>query len=150
LIGSHDRCGRRRLLPKVGFPPAIGWSLASGRPIPVSRESGPAHPGFACAGLDLTATPVCTYDTEDGTWLWGWDHPSVAPAVGERARQMLQYGQEHGLARLTTLNFACTEQACWELTALAFLLCRANGAYCGPAGSARVFMTFGKITLTTA
>jgi hypothetical protein len=93
---------------------------------------------------------IGTYNTEDGSWLWGWDHPSVPPAVGEHARQMLHYGQEHDLARLTTLTFACTEQACWELTALAFLLCRANGAYCGPAGSARVFMTFGKITLTAA
>jgi hypothetical protein len=93
---------------------------------------------------------IGTYNTEDGTWLWGWDHPSVVPALAEHARQMLRYGQEHGFARLTTLTFACTEQTCWELTALAFLLCRANGAYSGPAVPARVFMTFGEIKLSKA
>ena len=93
---------------------------------------------------------IGTYNSEDGTWLWGWDHPSVPPALAEHAQQMLRYGQEHGFARLTTLNFACTEQICWELTALAFQLCRANGAYSGPAGTNRVFMTFGEIKLTMA
>lgn len=112
------------------------------------------------AGIIVFTTPnmraeapvqiIGTYNTKDGTWLWGWDHPSVVPALAEHARQMLQYGQEHGFARLTTLTFACTEQSCWELTALAFLLCRANGAFSGAAGTARVFMTFGQITLTKA
>jgi hypothetical protein len=91
---------------------------------------------------------IGTYNTEDGTWLWGWDHPSVPPALAEHARQLLRYGRAHGFSRLTTLSFACTEKACWELTALAFLHCRANGAYSGPAGTARVFMTFGEIKLT--
>jgi hypothetical protein len=93
---------------------------------------------------------IGTYNTEDGTWLWGWDHPSVPPALAEHARQVLHYGKEHGFARLTTLTFACSERTCWELTALAFLLCRANGAYSGPAGAARVFMTFGELKLTPA
>jgi hypothetical protein len=93
---------------------------------------------------------IGTYNTEDGTWLWGWDHPSVASSLAEHARQVLQYGEEHGFARLTTRTFACSEQTCWELTALAFLLCRANGAYRGSAGVARVFMTFGEVKLTQA
>jgi hypothetical protein len=63
--------------------------------------------------------------------LWGWDHPSVAPALAEHAQQMLRHGQEHGFGRLTTLTFACSEQSCWGLTALAFLLCGANGAFQG-------------------
>jgi hypothetical protein len=29
---------------------------------------------------------VGTYNTDDGTWLWGWDHPSVDPALAEHAR----------------------------------------------------------------
>lgn len=91
---------------------------------------------------------IGTYDTEDGTWLWGWDHPSVPPALAKHAQKMLQYGQEHGFSRLMTLNFPCTEKACWELTALAFQLCGANGAYSGPAGPARIFMTFGELKLT--
>ena len=93
---------------------------------------------------------IGTYNTEDGTWLWGWDHPSVLPPLADHARQLLNYGKEHGFARLTTRTFACSERTCWELTALAFLLCRANGAYRGPAGPALVFMTFGELKLTRA
>jgi transcription elongation factor Elf1 len=32
---------------------------------------------------------IGTYNTEDGTWLWGWDHPSVDPALQDHARQVL-------------------------------------------------------------
>jgi len=28
---------------------------------------------------------IGTYNTKDGTWLWGWDHPSVEPALQEHA-----------------------------------------------------------------
>jgi hypothetical protein len=93
---------------------------------------------------------IGTYNTQDGTWLWGWDHPSVAPALAEHAKKVLAYGQQHGFARLTTRKLECTEQECWELTALAFLLCDANGAYRGPSGPARVFMTFGEVKLSKA
>jgi hypothetical protein len=34
--------------------------------------------------------------------------------------------------------------------ALACMLCEAQGAYRGPAGAARVFFTFGKVTLSKA
>src|SRR5262245_37903337 len=77
---------------------------------------------------------IGTYSTQDGTWLWGWDHPSVVPALAEHARRLRAHGQEHGYARLTTQKLACTEQEAWELTALAFLRCGANGAYRGPSG----------------
>ncbi|HWE95809.1 MAG TPA: hypothetical protein VG269_17725 [Tepidisphaeraceae bacterium] len=91
---------------------------------------------------------IGTFNTEDGTWLWGWDHPSVVPALAENAKKMLAYGQQHGFTRLTTRKLQCSEQECWELTALAYLQCGANGAYRGPAGTARVFMTFGEIQLS--
>ena len=64
----------------------------------------------------------------DGTWLWGWDHPSVRGPVGEHARRMLAYGQERGYPKLTTRKLSCTEAECWEMTALAYLVCGANGA----------------------
>jgi Family of unknown function (DUF6882) len=48
----------------------------------------------------------------------------------------------------TTPKLVCPEDQCWELAALTCTLCEAQGAYRGPAGTARVFMTFGKVTLT--
>jgi hypothetical protein len=91
---------------------------------------------------------IGTFNTEDGTWLWAWDHPSVVPTMAEHARKVLVYGQEHGYARLTTRKLSCTQEQCWELTALAYMLCGANGAYRGPAGSAHVYMTFEKVKIS--
>jgi hypothetical protein len=49
---------------------------------------------------------------------------------------------------LTTSKLACPEEQCWELTALACMLAEAQGAYRGPAGAGRIFMTFGNVTLS--
>jgi hypothetical protein len=91
---------------------------------------------------------IATYNTQDGTWLWGWDHPSVADDMAEHARQVYEYGEQHGLTDLTTRKLECSEDEAWELTALACHLCGAQGAYRGPAGTAVVFLTFGKVTLS--
>lgn len=93
---------------------------------------------------------IGTYNTQDGTWLWGWDHPSVAPPLAEHAKRMLEYGREHSVAALTTRNFECSEDRCWELAAAACLICEAQGAYRGPAGAALAFMTFGEVLLSKA
>lgn len=103
-------------------------------------------------GIQATAPVqiIGTYNTEDGTWLWGWDHPSVMPELAEHAKRLSAYGRQHNIARLTTRKFACSEEECWELTALACLLCQAQGGYRGPAGTAMVFMTFGNVELSQA
>lgn len=95
-----------------------------------------------------TAQIIGTYNTEDGTWLWGWDHPSVADNMAEHARQVHEYGERHAIDGLTTRKLACDEMQAWEFTALACHLCEAQGAYRGPAGTAMVFMTFGAVALS--
>lgn len=103
-------------------------------------------------GIQATAPVqiIGTYNTEDGTWLSGWDHPFVALPLAEHANRLLAYGQEHNIPRLTTRKLKCSEDECWNLTALACLLCEAQGGYRGPAGTAMVFMTFGEVTLSKA
>lgn len=91
---------------------------------------------------------IGTYDTQNGTWLWGWDHPSVDPSLAKNANRMLAYGRLHGYPKLTTRQLQITEDEAWELTALAFRVCAANGAYRGPAGTTLVFMTFGEVKLS--
>ncbi len=103
-------------------------------------------------GKQVTATApvqiIGTCNTQDGTWLWGWDHPSVADALAEHARRVHEYGEQHGIAELTTRKLACDEMQAWAFTALACHLCEAQGAYRGPAGTALVYMTFGGVTLS--
>lgn len=107
---------------------------------------------FTTQGLRAVAPAqiIGTYNTQDGTWLWAWDHPSVVPSLAKDAKKLLAYGQQHGYTRLTTRTLQCTEDEAWELTALAFMLCKANGAYRGPAGSTLVYMTFGEVKLSKA
>ncbi|AFZ18870.1 DUF6882 domain-containing protein [Allocoleopsis franciscana] len=100
-------------------------------------------------GQSITAPVqiIGTYNTQDGTWLWGWDHPSVVPALQNHARTLRDYGEAQGVERLTTRKLHCSELEAWELTALACCLCHGEGAYRGPAGTTLVFMTFGKTTI---
>ena len=93
---------------------------------------------------------VGTYNVDDESWLWAWDHPSVLPALKADAERLLEYGRERGFEKLTTRKFRCTESEAWELTALAFHICGTSGAYRGPSGSTMVFMTFREIKFTTA
>ena len=93
---------------------------------------------------------VGSYNTQDGTWLWAWDNPSLEGPLTEHARKVRAFGQQDGYEILTTPKLACPEEQCWELTALACMLAGAQGAFRGPAGAIRVFMTFGQVKLSKA
>lgn len=127
---------------------AAGWGLGSTERWDLDQADG----RLVFTGKKVTATApaqiIGTYSTASGTFLWAWDHPSVLPPLQEHARQLREYGEQHGIAALTTRKLECTELEAWEFTALACHLCGAQGAYRGPAGPALVFMTFGEVTLT--
>lgn len=94
---------------------------------------------------------IGSYSTQDGSWLWAWDNlSSIKAELTEHARKARSYGQEHGYDILTTPKLACPEETCWDFAALACMLAGAQGAYRGPAGPVRVFMTFGDVKLTRA
>jgi hypothetical protein len=90
---------------------------------------------------------VGTYNTDDGTFLWGWDHPSVDEHLSLHARLALQFGEEHNLPSFIERKVQCTVDEAWDFTAVAARLGNANGAYRGPAGTTLVYMTFGEVTL---
>lgn len=91
---------------------------------------------------------VGSYDSLDGTFLWGWDHPSVGEPLREHARLAKEFGLKHALSKYTERMVRCTEEEAWEFTAVAARLGNVNGAYRGPAGTTFVFMTFGEISLS--
>lgn len=132
-----------------------------------NAHEGVWHIGEAAWGADLEAGTITfdspngmhveapvqiigTYNTDEGSWLWGWDHPSVPPPLDQHARLVLEYGEEKGVPDLTTRKLQCIDKRCWELTAVACLLAEAQGAYIGPSGPTLVYMTFGKIKLSKA
>jgi len=105
---------------------------------------------FSSPGLLVTAPVqvIGTYNSEDGSWLWGWDHPSVPEPLGRDALLVRDFGERHGLSRYVTPMIRCTEDEAWEFTALACHLAEASGAYRGPSGATFVFMTFGQVTIS--
>jgi hypothetical protein len=89
-----------------------------------------------------------TYNAADGTWLWAWSNPSIAPALAQQAAGMRVLGQQNSLAELTTATLTCDEAHCWDFIAAATAMNNAQGAYRGMAGDTAVFMTFGAVTLS--
>ena len=90
---------------------------------------------------------IGTYNLADGTFLWGWDHPSVDEPLRSHAKLAFEWGQANGAEAFTHRKVTCTEDDAWSFTAVANRLANANGAYRGSSGSTLVFMTFGKVTL---
>ncbi len=92
---------------------------------------------------------VGTYNTQDGTWLWGWDHPSVPAPCAQAAGAVREFAGQHRLTALQDRKIQCSEADAWAFTALAAQLTEAQGAYRGPTSTALVFMTFGKVSLSS-
>lgn len=91
---------------------------------------------------------IGTFNTNDDTWLWAWENPSIVDELKRDSLKVKDYGELHGIDVLTTAKQSCTENDAWFLTALALKLCDAQGGYRGPAGSTLIFMTFGEVELS--
>lgn len=127
------------------------WGLGSTERWDADLEQGIIH--FSGTNGVVVSAPVQvigTFNTNDGTWLWGWDHPSVKEPLAQAARLCLDFGERHGLCRFTERKITCSESEAWEHAALALHLSGAEGAYRGPAGSTLVLMTFGEVTIQKA
>lgn len=100
-------------------------------------------------GWTVTASVqvVGTLNAGEGTWLWGWDHPSVPEPLAADARAARDFGIRHGLERYATPMIRATEDEAWEFTAVACHLAGSQGAYRGPAGPTFAFMTFGEVRI---
>jgi uncharacterized protein DUF6882 len=90
---------------------------------------------------------VGTYDTDDGTWLWAWDNPTILPKLAKHAKLTRQYGKRQRISDLTTPKLTIAKKRCWEFAALTCKLGGFQCAYRGPAGRTIVFITFGEVEL---
>jgi hypothetical protein len=91
---------------------------------------------------------IGSFDSADGSWLWAWANPSIADALNRDSLRVREYVQQRQIARLTSAEWACTEAEAWRMAALACKLCEGQGVYRGPAGTAFVFITFGRVELS--
>ncbi|MBO9574881.1 MAG: hypothetical protein J7494_04010 [Sphingobium sp.] len=114
----------------------------------VDLEAGTISFTSATKVVSAPVQVIGTYNTLDGTFLWGWDHPSVPEPRGADARLAHQFGQLKNLPLYTARKVKCTEDQAWSFTAVALYLSGAQGAYRAQTGTTWVFMTFGDMKIT--
>jgi uncharacterized protein DUF6882 len=89
---------------------------------------------------------IGTFNTGSGTWLWAWANPLIADHLKTDALGLKEYGEQCGIPRLTTPEWAAQESDCWYMAALACELFGRQGAYRGPAADSHTLMVFGEVT----
>jgi hypothetical protein len=125
------------------------WHLGEEKSWDVDQDNG--YIIFSFEDGTIAKAPVQiigTFNANDDTFMWGWDHPSIVSALQANALRVKQFGEEHGSKELTTQKVTCTEMRAWEYTALAMRLAESNGAYRAEATPGTfVFMNFGEVQL---
>ncbi|MCA9058399.1 MAG: hypothetical protein KDA85_07865 [Planctomycetaceae bacterium] len=91
---------------------------------------------------------IGSFNTNDNSWLWSWDNPSIAADLKTDATKLREYGEQHGIEKLTTRKWTGTEEDAWAMAAFAVKHCGAQGAYRGQSGATWVFMVFGGVKVS--
>jgi hypothetical protein len=128
---------------------ASAWHLGRGEEWAADLDRGEITFQFKDGVTAIAPIQVIgTYNSKDGTFLWGWDHPSVPQPLRAHAKLALEWGKSNNLPAFTSRKVVCTEDEAWSFAAVANRLAGANGAYKGPSGSTLVFMTFGQVKIS--
>jgi hypothetical protein len=128
---------------------AATWGLGKAKRWSADLDKGVLRFEFADGTLaEAPLQVVGTYNTENGSFLWAWDHPSVPAPLRQHAELARQWGEREGVPKFNTRQVRCSEEEAWAFAAVTNRLAKAQGVYRGPTGAVRVFMTFGDVTLT--
>jgi hypothetical protein len=115
-------------------------------------DPGQAELAFTFPGRLVTASAqiIGNYNLECAHWTWSWADSSVPQNLTAHALQMRDFGEQNGIALLTTPNWAAEESDCWYMSALACHLCGFHGAYRVPSEKLYSFITFSQVEITPA
>lgn len=86
---------------------------------------------------------------DEGTWLWSWANSSINEELTRDARRVRDYGNANRFESLVAAGWSGTDEDGWDMTAIACKLCDAQGGYRGAMGQSHIFMTFGRVTLSS-
>lgn len=125
------------------------WGFGSEETWGVDQDTGKISFYFADGKLAEAPVQIIGTYAPNGTFMWGWNHPSVQEPLSSDANLVRDFGEKYQLNKLLTQQVEISEQEAWEYTALAMRLSNANGAYRADAGGGTlVYMTFGEIKLS--
>lgn len=115
------------------------WGLGSETRWHLDMEEGLVSWSFA-DGREMRATVqvVGTYNTVEGSFIWGWGHPSVPKPLQRAAEQVRSLGFD----RWVTQVVKCTPAEAWQFAAVAAQHDGAAGAYRGDTDGTWMYLSF--------
>ena len=124
------------------------WGLGTEANWGVDLNTGKINFSFEDGKVATADVQVIGTFASNGTFMWGWDHPSVKGQPAEHAKLLKAFGEKYNVSDLLTQPVKISDQQAWEYTALAMRLGENIGAYRANAGGGTwVYMTFGEIEL---
>ena len=111
---------------KNPVPAPLGFDL--------DLETGDLELKFeGAAPLKLVAQVAGTY-SDDGSFMWGWGHPSVPQPLQQAAWAAQRYGDRQEIEELLSRGGEATARQVEEYTAIAAYLAHADGVFIGDHG----------------
>lgn len=83
----------------------------------------------------------------NGSFLWGWDHPSVPKRLRHDASLVRKWGIEKDINIFTQRKTPCDESMAWSFMAIAATLSNADGGYRAKTGDTLVFLTISNLRI---
>lgn len=94
---------------------------------------------------------IATWNAQDETFLWGWDHPSAPPGSAIAAAKVKAHADAHGITQLQTAKAGCSFEEGWQLASIAVLAGDLQGVYRGQASdTAWAYIGFGNVSMSAA
>ncbi|WP_299556946.1 DUF6882 domain-containing protein [Seonamhaeicola sp.] len=90
---------------------------------------------------------IGTYNSKNGTFLWGWDHPSVRGELAQHANLAYEWGKENEEPGFTEVQLTCSIDDVWKIAGAVNRISGGSGVYKGNSGATQVFMTLGTIEM---
>lgn len=125
------------------------WHLGEEETWDINQDAGLIVFSFSDGSIAKAPVQIIgTFNANDNTFMWGWDHPSIVPALQESAKRVKEFAIENKIKELLSQKTSCDENRAWEYSALAMRLTEANCAYRAEASPGTyVFMNFGQVSL---
>jgi hypothetical protein len=125
------------------------WGIREAETWDVDQDAGTISWLFADGKVAVAPVQIIgTYNPNDRSFMWGWDHPSVVPELQESAKLVKEFGAKHEIPSFMQQKIVLqNESEAWKFVAVANRLAESNGGYRADTGGPIVFMTYGEITL---
>ena len=90
----------------------------------------------------MTFHVVGSISDRSNTWMWSWDNPYLLENVTEEMLKVKAFGEKNGIEKLTNPKWSGNDDDGWEMTAIAALVLKANGAFSFLSDEMLVFVVF--------